>query len=98
MFFLLIELLKVVSYFDIIQTLIGRSGSDRIILANFGKHFLGERFKDVPMFFSKLLKIELTGRTSKAMEVSTSVQTHPLAERFKTSGIRKNFFNFGKNF
>ena len=37
--FLLIELLKIVSYFDIIETLIGRSGSDRIILSNFGKHF-----------------------------------------------------------
>ena len=47
---LLIELLKIVYYLDIFETLIGRSGSDRIILSNFGKHFLGERFKDVPMF------------------------------------------------
>ena len=95
--FLLIELLKLVYYLDIFETLIGRSGSDRIILSNFGKHFLGERFKDVFLIFSKLLKIDLTGRTSNAMEVSTSVQTHPLAERFKTSGIRKNFYNFRKN-
>ena len=33
---------------DIYETLIGRSGSDRIILSNFGKHFLGELLK---MFF-----------------------------------------------
>ena len=50
MFFLLIELLKVVSYFDIIQTLIGRSGSDRIILANFGKHFW-ESASKMSLFF-----------------------------------------------
>ena len=33
---LLIELLRIVYYLDIFETLIGRSGSDRIILANFG--------------------------------------------------------------
>ena len=45
---LLIELLKIVYYLDIFETLIGRSSSDRIILSNFGKHFLGELLK---MFF-----------------------------------------------
>ena len=45
---LLIELLKIVYYLDIFETLIGRSGSDRIILSNLGKHFLGELLK---MFF-----------------------------------------------
>ena len=45
---LVIELLKIVYYLDIFETLIGRSGSDRIILSNFGKHFLGELLK---MFF-----------------------------------------------
>ena len=46
--FLLIELLKLVYYLDIFETLIGRSGRDRIILSNIGKHFLGELAK---MFF-----------------------------------------------
>ena len=45
---LLIELLKIVYYLDIFETLIGRSGSDGIILSNLGKHFLEERLK---MFF-----------------------------------------------
>ena len=45
---LLLELLKIVYYLDIFETLIGRSGSDRIILSNLGKHFLGELLK---MFF-----------------------------------------------
>ena len=45
---LLIELLKIVYYLDIFETLIGRSGSDRIILSNLGKHFLEELLK---MFF-----------------------------------------------
>ena len=45
---LVIELLRIVYYLDIFETLIGRRGSDRIILSNFGKHFLGELLK---MFF-----------------------------------------------
>ena len=45
---LLIEPLKIIYYLDIFETLIGRSSSDRIILSNFGKHFLGELLK---MFF-----------------------------------------------
>ena len=45
---LLIELLKIVYYLDIFETLIGRSGPDGIILSNLGKHFLGELLK---MFF-----------------------------------------------
>ena len=45
---LVIELLRIVYYLDIFETLIGRSSSDRIILSNFGKHFLGELLK---MFF-----------------------------------------------
>ena len=45
---LLLELLKIVYYLDIFETLIERSGLDRIILSNFGKHFLGELLK---MFF-----------------------------------------------
>ena len=48
---LVIVLLKIVYYLDIFETLIGRSGSDRIILSNFGNHFLGERFKDVFLIF-----------------------------------------------
>ena len=42
---LLIELLKIVSYLDIFETLIGRSGSDRILLSNFGKHLLAKLLK-----------------------------------------------------
>ena len=42
---LVIELLKIVYYLDIFETLIGRSGSDLIILSNLGKHFLGELLK-----------------------------------------------------
>ena len=45
---LLIELLRIVYYLDIFETLIGRSGSDRIILSNFGKLFLAKLLK---MFF-----------------------------------------------
>ena len=36
---LLIELLKIVYYLDIFETLIGRSSSDRIILSNLGNIF-----------------------------------------------------------
>ena len=35
----LIELLKIVYYLDIFETLIGRSSSDRIILSNLGNIF-----------------------------------------------------------
>ena len=51
--FLLIELLKLVYYLDIFETLIGRSGSDRNILSNLGKHFLGELLK---MFFFNFVR------------------------------------------
>ena len=36
---LLIELLKIVYYLDIFETLMGRSSSDRIILSNLGNIF-----------------------------------------------------------
>ena len=45
---LLIELVKIVYYLDIFETLIGRSGSDRIILPNFEQHFWA---KLLQMFF-----------------------------------------------
>ena len=43
---LLIELLKIVYYLDIFETLMGRSSSDRIILSNLGNMFW-RTFKDV---------------------------------------------------
>ena len=61
---LVIVLLKIVYYLDIFETLIGRRGPDGIILSNLGKHFLGELLKMFFLFCLKLLKIDLTGRTS----------------------------------
>ena len=48
---LVIELLRIVYYLDIFETLIGRRGSDRIILSNFGKHLLAKRLKYFLYFF-----------------------------------------------
>ena len=42
---LVIELLRIVYYLDIFETLIGQRGSDRLILSNFGKHLLAELLK-----------------------------------------------------
>ena len=65
LFFLQVKLLKVVSYFENIETLMARSGSDRIRKQNFGNIFCDNIFLKIKTFFfetfanlTKLLKIE----------------------------------------